>query len=116
MKLLIIVCSCLTLSAVDSSTVDFALILATGRTAIFNVKQSVPSNHTVSSVVTGSPVACTLTLEGSLDGVNFFDLSSDQTCTSNLMFHVAYKPILFVRANVTALSEGATLKIWYLGR
>lgn len=64
--------------------------------------------HTVAAVPSGSPAICTLRLEGSLDHISWFDLSGDQTCTASLMFHVADKPVQFVRINLTALSGGSS--------
>jgi hypothetical protein len=73
--------------------------------------------HTVAAVVTGSPAACTVRLEGSVDGTNYFDLSGAQTCTSTTMFHVVDRVVVFVRVRVVTLSGGTapTVTPTYLG-
>ncbi len=72
--------------------------------------------HTIQVVVTGSPGSCTANLDGSVDATHWFDLSGGQTCTSNLMFHVTSRSVIYVRGNVTALSAAATATITYEGR
>lgn len=88
---------------------------STGSTAVFNVAGN--DAHTLSVVVTGSPSACTMNLDGSLDGTNFFNLSGDITCTSSVMFHVINRPVTLVRATVSALSGGSspTVTVRYIG-
>jgi hypothetical protein len=71
--------------------------------------------HTVAVVVSGSPSACTVRLEGSLDKNNWFDLSGTQTCTSNVMFHVDGKPATYVRANLLTWTGGTNAVITYKG-
>lgn len=75
------------------------------------------SQHTLQIIVTGGPSGCTVNLDGSLDGVNWFDLSGAQTCTSNTMFHVVSKPVAYVRGDLTALTGGTapTVTISYEG-
>jgi len=58
--------------------------------------------------VTGSPTSVILDIEGSLDGVNFFQLAQ-HTMVSNLeMFHIVGKPVLFHRVNLTTLVGGTS--------
>lgn len=73
-------------------------------------------NHTLQVNVTGSPATCAIQLEGSLDGVNWANLSGSQSCTAAVtMFHVDLKPVKLVRANLTAYSGGGTVSIFYRG-
>jgi hypothetical protein len=73
------------------------------------------NHHTLQVIVSGSPSACTVRLEGSLDNSNFFDLSGTQTCTSNLMFHVDGKPVTYVRANLLTWTGGTNAVVRYRG-
>jgi hypothetical protein len=101
-------------SAQHSATLG--TLSATGATAAAHLSV-VAHKHTVAAVPTGSPTGCSVKLEGSLDGTTWFDLSTAQTCTSAIMFHVVEKPVLVVRANLTALSGGTapTVVVKYLG-
>lgn len=72
-------------------------------------------NHTVSVVVTGSPSACTIRLEGSLDNSNWFDLSGSQSCTSSVMFHVYGKVEKYLRVNLLTWTGGTNAAVSYLG-
>jgi hypothetical protein len=88
-------------------------LTTTGTTA----SQLVEANyHTVQAIPTGSPSACTLRLEGSLDAVNWFDVSGTQTCTSSVMFHVDGKPLTFVRVNLLTWTGGTNVVITYRGQ
>jgi len=89
---------------------------ATGTGALLSVNSN--DVHTVAVIVTGSPSAATVNLEGSLDSTHWFDLSGDQDASAgDIMFHVVYRAVAFVRPNVSALSGGTspTLVISYLG-
>lgn len=98
------------------TTVTFTALTAAGTTATLSLPEA-DTKHTTQVVVTGAPASCTVHLEGSLDGTNFFDLSGAQTCTTNVMFHVVDKSVLYIRANLTALSGGTSpsVSITYLG-
>jgi hypothetical protein len=72
--------------------------------------------HTVQVIVSGAPSACTVRLEGSLDRVNWFDVSGTQTCTSNVMFHVDGKPLNFARINLLTWTGGTNAVITYRGQ
>jgi hypothetical protein len=114
MKHLLLLVFALVLSAQQLSQKAWTTLSATGATSGF----AVPGNdvHTVQVVVTNSPATCTVNLDGSLDATHWFDLSGNQTCTSNLMFHVINRAVAYVRGNVTVLSgAGATVTVSYLG-
>lgn len=90
-----------------------ATLTATGTTP----GQWVEANyHTVTVVVTGSPSACTVRLEGSLDDSNWFDLSGTQTCTSNVMFSVGGpRTATYTRVNLLTWTGGTNAVITYRG-
>jgi hypothetical protein len=61
--------------------------------------------------VSGTVSTCTVNLEGSLDGTNFFQLDTDNTTAATLKW-VSDKPVLWIRANVTTLTgAGATVNV-----
>jgi hypothetical protein len=55
--------------------------------------------------VTGSPTACVVNLEGSLDNVTFFTLDTCNATTSE-MRHVINKSVAYLRANLATLTAG----------
>ena len=70
---------------------------------------SAPSAHTVEWSLTGTaPSACTLQLEGSIDGLHWYSLTGSLDCTTAQMYHVASKPVPFVRLNVLTYTSGGT--------
>ena len=87
-------------------------VTSTGVSASFRINALVKS-HTVQSTITGAPTAVTVDLEGSVDNVSFFQLASDPYQPGDLtaqgaMFHVADKPVKFIRVNLTALTGGTS--------
>lgn len=95
--------------------VAFNALGAVGVTAPQSVEGS--ARHTVMVTVSGAPSACTVNLDGSLDGVHWFDLSGPQNAAANTMFHVVDKPVIYVRGNLSALSGGTSpsVSISYAG-
>lgn len=71
-------------------------------------------NHTLQFNV-GSPATCAIQLEGSLDNVNWSNLSGTQSCMTSTMFHVDGKPVNYVRANLTIYTGGGSVTIYYRG-
>lgn len=72
--------------------------------------------HTVQVVVSGSPSACTVRLEGSLDNNSWVDLSGTQSCTTSpTMFHVDGKPVTYVRVNLLSFTGASSATITYKG-
>lgn len=116
--LTIAVISALTLlpapASAQISRVVWPAFTGTGNSTAYGVR--VNDKHTVAAVVTGAPSACTVTLQGTLDGTIWFDLSTAQTCTTNILFHVVDKPITSVRAAVL-MTGGTTptLTVTYIG-
>lgn len=97
------------------STITWTALSAAGVTS--SLATAGNDKHTLAAVIAGSPATCTMRLEGSLDNVNFFDLSGSQTCTSTFMFHVVDRTVTFVRGRVLTLTGGSTptVTITYLG-
>ena len=60
------------------------------------------------AVVAGGPATCTLNIFGSVDGVNFIDISGNKTCTSGVVFGLVNTPVTHIQARLTALSGGTT--------
>lgn len=79
-------------------------------------------HHTVQVNITGAPTAVTVTLEGSLDGVNFRTIAThalsagDLTATTGMFFDID-KPVLFVKVNLTVFTGGTapTVTVYYEG-
>lgn len=86
--------------------VVFDALNAVGVTAPQSVEGA--AKHTVMVTVSGAPSACTVNLDGSLDGVHWFDLSGPQSAAANTMFHIVDKPVVYVRGNLSALSGGTS--------
>jgi hypothetical protein len=99
--------------AQDLQRVFTATLTAAGTTN----SQAVNANyHTVQVIVSGSPSACTVRLEGSLDNTNWFDISGTQTCTSNLIFHVGGpRSVTYARVNLLTWTGGTNAVINYRG-
>ena len=113
--MLAVLCVLLLVAANETSLGTFT---GTATGATYSLTQKSTRTHTVSAVITsGSLSDCTMRLEGSLDGTNFFSLSGDQTCTASFMFHVVNKPVSHVRAVVSAFTGTSTptLVVRYLG-
>ena len=70
-----------------------------------NVSATAPVTHTWTVVVLGAPANQSTNLEGSIDGSTWYVLDTSTTTTSE-MRHVAFKGVLYVRANCTALDSG----------
>lgn len=95
--------------------VGFDALGAVGVTASQSVEGA--ARHTVTVTVSGAPATCTVNLDGSLDGVHWFDLSGPQNAAANTMFHVVDKPVTYVRGNLSALAGGTSpsVSISYMG-
>ena len=57
----------------------------------------------------------TVTLQGSLDNTNFFDLDTFNS-TSNQLRFVVDKPVRYIRVNVTGMGDATTIDVNILGR
>jgi hypothetical protein len=73
-------------------------------------------SHVVQVTFTGSPSAVSLYLQGSLDKVSWFNLAehiatADQLSDGQLMYHVVYKPVTFIRLSLETLSGGSNPKV-----
>ncbi|HXO85463.1 MAG TPA: hypothetical protein VN803_08050 [Gemmatimonadales bacterium] len=127
MKTICILTLCLIATAqTQPFYVDFGKFTASGTTNGVNLGGSYSNTraahkHTLEVVVTGSPAACSIQLEGTLDDVNgtptWANMSGSQTCTSSVTFHVVDRAVTGVRINLTALSGGSspTVAVRYAG-
>jgi hypothetical protein len=75
-----------------------------------------PSNYTIDWSVSGTtPATCTFRVEGSSDAVNWYGLDvtspSTTSCTTANMESIAYRPVLFLRVNVTYTQGDTTTKL-----
>ena len=101
--------------------IEFGTLSSVTTTAAVDVSLLTPSKHTIQTLIAGSPAACSIQLEGTLDDVSgsptWANLSGSQTCTSSVTFHVTERPVRGVRVNLTALSGGSspTVTIKYVG-
>jgi len=94
---------------------DFHVISQVGPTEYIDLRSIIPSMHTVSTKVTGTPSVCDFVVEGSSDGTIWYAISATHDCTSNSMFHIAYKPVRFLRVRVVDLTGSATLAFQWTG-
>jgi hypothetical protein len=80
---------------------------ATGAGSEFTASQAgdTRSGFTWTVVVTGSPTAVVVNLEGSIDGANWFTLDTCNATTSE-MRHVINKDVVSLRANLATLTAG----------
>lgn len=117
MKILAAVILAVALSTTLAAQQRLSVVWVLGATGQSSAKQANAHLHTIQAEPSGSPTGCTVKLEGSLDGVSWFDLSGDLTCTSAVMLHITDKPVMFVRVNLTALSGGTSpsVVVRYLG-
>lgn len=60
---------------------------------------------TLQTVVTGAPSVVSFKLQGSLDNVNWYDLATSATLTSDAQFSVD-KPAQYLRLNLLTLTTG----------
>jgi hypothetical protein len=94
---------------------DFHLISQVGPTEYIDLRSIIPANHTISTKVTGTPSACDFVVEGSSDGTLWYGISASHSCTANSMFHIAYKPVRFLRVRVVDLTGTASLAYQWTG-
>lgn len=97
----------------------FATQSGTGATATSGLMRGVPVAHTAELIVTGGPAACTYRLQGSRDGVTWFNISAaDITCTATTVAFENGKPAVTVRGNLLTLSGGTTptVTLKYIGK
>lgn len=69
------------------------------------------------NVVSGSPAACTVALDSSVDGVTWTagGVITGQTCTANGASAIVNLVVNYVRINMTALSAGGTVAVTWNG-
>lgn len=121
---LLISLTAFSLYAGHTQVIPLGSVSAAGTTSSYDALSTgnvMPHKHSLQLVITGSPASCTVELDGTLDNPagapNWSNLSGSQTCTSLslLFFSVVDRPVRAVRANITALSAGATVTASYVG-
>jgi len=83
-----------------------------------NAVQPAPgtSDHSYDIAITGSPIAVTVTLEGTIDGQNWVALDTHVMTAGELLagyalVFVTGKPVGLVRGNLTLLTGGANPEV-----
>lgn len=76
------------------------------------------SSYTIG--ITGAPSAVTVDIEGSFDGETFFQIAqhvmtAGELTATKAMFHIAGKPVMFIRANLTTLTGGTSPTVTVIG-
>ena len=74
------------------------------------------SDSTYIVTTVGSPSAVTIDIEGSFDGVTFFQiaqhiLTAAEISAQKAIFHIAGKPVLFSRANLITFTGGTSATV-----
>lgn len=75
-----------------------------------------PGNYTLDVSVSGTtPAACTFRIEGSSDGTNWYGLDTTApattSCTASFMESIAYRPVFYLRVNLTYTQGDSTTKV-----
>lgn len=92
---------------------------AVGATATTGLMRGLPINHTAELIVTGAPTTCTYRLQGSRDGITWFNLSAaDVSCVATTVAFESNKPAVTVRGNLVTLTGGTapTITLKYIGK
>ena len=61
-------------------------------------------------ITDASATACTVKLQGSIDGTNYFDLD-EWSGTGNTMRHVIDKPVRYIRAYVSDMGDASSISV-----
>jgi hypothetical protein len=111
--LLLLLCLSAAMATAQTEYHEFDPLTAASSTPAYGVNYG-PNRHTVELAVTGSPSACTASLQGTLKqsdkvvDADFKDLSSDQDCTTVFMFHVINRAVKTVRVKLKTLTGGTS--------
>ena len=67
------------------------------------------SQFTCAALITGTtPTAVVVSVDGSIDGSNWFALATTSSLTASTMFHISSKPVYFIRGNLVTRSTSST--------
>lgn len=97
----------------------FTAQTAVGATISSGQMRGVAVWHTIELIVTGAPATCTYRLQGTRDGITWFNISAaDITCTATTVSFESGKPAVQVRGNLLTLTGGTspTITLKYIGR
>lgn len=85
------------------------IVTGTGAGASFGLDR-VYRNFTFNKLITGVFTVLVISYEGSIDGVNWFQIGTDNTLTAAPTF-VVDRPCLYVRANCTTFTGGTNVSV-----
>lgn len=97
-----------------SDSIDHTFTALSANESTNHISVELPNHQyarefTVTTAVTGGPSDADITLDGSLDGTTFFDLSGTITAhAAASMTHIVNKPVKFVRATLASLTGGTS--------
>ncbi len=95
---------------------NFAPISSQVASEYIDLRNGILQSHTIDfSLTSGTLSVCTFNVEASSDAVNWYDISGTQTCTASAMFHIAYKPVRYLRINVLSYTGNGVLQFNYTG-
>lgn len=86
-------------------------VTTTGASSAEGNQERIIESHAVQATFTGAPTVVRLDLQGSLDGTTWSNLAehtatADELTDGALLYHVVYKPVIFVRLNLVTLTGG----------
>ena len=96
------------------AAITFLNAVSSATTSTIKQLPHLVSEHVFTTLITGSPTAVTLVLEGSIDGTNFFTLGTS-TSTSSEMVFVVDKPVTYVRFDLTTWTGGTDITVLWEG-
>lgn len=70
----------------------------------------VTSAHTWQQVISGTPSAVSVAIQGSIDNSNWFDLDTS-TSTTSAMRHIVNKPVRYIRGKLTTFTNGTSMSV-----
>ncbi len=97
------------MAASNALLVSLDGVTATGAGSTFDLG-SPASSWAIQVVATGSPIACIVDVEGSLDGQNWYTLGTWSKVSLDFgdIAFISNKPVLYIRANLKTLTGGSS--------
>ena len=90
----------------DGTFQNLNAVTATGAGAAIDLGVT-RTKFTMQTTVTGAPTAVSVTLQGSLDGVNWSTLATSTSTTGDQQYAID-RPVRFVRTNLGTLTGGTS--------
>lgn len=91
-----------------NSTLGTSLDAAAATGAGDTVRGTAANHFTFQVETTGSPTTVVIGAEGSLDGTSWTELNEHTVSGTPDMFHIANKPLEYIRANLKTLTGGTS--------